>query len=127
MEEPVQAVSSRVQQLKASLLRAPACDVHRVHIVLANSHGCRPLSISFVRPCFPSSQAADLPSALQGLLRQAQGLLKPPSRGAAGAAGPPPASAASRRALVLGILLLLERTALLAKQQRDARLIKASG
>jgi hypothetical protein len=127
MEEPAQVVSSRVLQLKASLFRTSACDVHLANSALRNSHGCWPLSISFGRSCFPCSQAADLPSALQGLLRQAQGLLKPPSRGAVGAAGPPPASAASRHALVLGILLLLERTALLAKQQRDARLLKASG
>ena len=38
-----------------------------------------------------------------------------------------PQNGSGTAALVLGILLLLERTALLAKQQRDARLIKASG
>ncbi|KAL4458540.1 hypothetical protein ABPG75_013405 [Micractinium tetrahymenae] len=66
-------------------------------------------------------QAADLPPALQGLLRQAQSQLKPPSRSAAAA---PAAVPATRQALVSGVLLLLEHAARLAAQQQDFKLVK---
>lgn len=67
----------------------------------------------------PSLQADDLPAALNGLLKQAAQLLKPPSRGAA-----PAAPAAARQALVAGLLLTLERMALLGAQQRSPKLVK---
>lgn len=69
-------------------------------------------------------QAADLSSALQALLKQAQSQLKPPSRSAAPAAQTAPAT---RQALVWGVLLLLERAAVLATQQQDLAIIKVRG
>lgn len=66
-------------------------------------------------------QAADLSAALQALLKQAQTQLKPPSRSAAAAA---PTAPATRQALVSGVLLLLERAAVLAARQQDLSLIK---
>ncbi|PRW60124.1 hypothetical protein C2E21_1573 [Chlorella sorokiniana] len=69
-------------------------------------------------------QAADLPSALQGLLQQASTQLKPPRAGAPAATATAAAAAASRPALVLGLLLVLERASALAQQQRDLKLVK---
>ncbi|KAL4859302.1 Microsomal glutathione S-transferase 3 [Chlorella vulgaris] len=71
-------------------------------------------------------QAADLPTALHGLLKEAQSLLKPPSRCTSGAGAPQPASADARLSLVLAILELLERAALLTSQHCDSTIIKAS-
>lgn len=70
-------------------------------------------------------QAVDLPAALTGLLAQAKSLLKQLGRGApATGSGGAAAAAASRRSLVLGLLLVLERAAALAKQQRSPKLLK---
>ncbi|KAI3435901.1 hypothetical protein D9Q98_001959 [Chlorella vulgaris] len=71
-------------------------------------------------------QAADLPTALHGLLKEAQSLLKPPSRCTSGAGAPQPASADARLSLVLAILELLERAALLTTQHCDSKIIKGS-
>lgn len=82
-----------------------------------------------MRRCAPASlQAAELPPALQKLLQQAQSLI-PTSRNAASCPANPgsaPAGASRRQVLVTGVLLLLERAALLANQHRDLKLVRVS-
>lgn len=81
-------------------------------------------SATFPRRPSASLQAADLPTALHGLLGQAATQLKPPRAGAPVATAAAAASAFSRPALVLGLLLVLERASAVAQQQRDVKLVK---
>lgn len=115
-------MAARVQQLQARVIRGlrelPRCDRRA-----AQRAATRASQVWFCRaPLAPLLQADDLPAALHGLLKQAAQLLKPPSRGAA-----PAAPAAARQALVAGLLLTLERLALLAAQQRSPKLVKVRG